>query len=392
MTAIELDSVTKRFEDVTAVDGISLAVEPGEFLVLVGPSGCGKSTTLRMIAGLETVSDGSLEIGGERVNGVEPKDRDVAMVFQNYALFPHMTAERNMTFGADAARDISESELSKRAAEGAEMLGIEDLLDRKPAALSGGERQRVAIGRALVREPSVFLMDEPLSNLDAKLRIQMRTELASLHRRLQTTTVYVTHDQTEAMTLGDRVAVMNDGHAEQVAPPQELYDRPATRFVAEFIGEPAMNVFPVEVRGDAVVHDTGLEVPIAAGEMALKGDIDAADLGVRPEDIDIAPLDDASAGTCTATAEVTVTEPLGDSLLVHCQLGDETVQVSTTPRAAFDPGERVVLTVDADRSHLFDRETGEAVYHAPNTAVGSSEDRTQRADAVAPGAGGEEIQ
>ncbi|WP_396611970.1 ABC transporter ATP-binding protein [Haloferax sp. S1W] len=391
MTAIELDSVTKRFEDVTAVDSISLAVDPGEFLVLVGPSGCGKSTTLRMVAGLETVSDGVLEIGGDRVNGVEPKDRDVAMVFQNYALFPHMTAERNMTFGADAARDISESELSKRAAEVAEMLGIEDLLDRKPAALSGGERQRVAIGRALVREPSVFLMDEPLSNLDAKLRIQMRTELASLHRRLQTTTVYVTHDQTEAMTLGDRVAVMNDGHVEQVAPPQELYDRPATRFVAEFIGEPAMNVLPVEVRSDSVAHDSGLDVPISAGK--IDSTAEAADLGVRPEDIDITTAETASnSGFCTATAEVTVTEPLGDSLLVHCRLGDETVQVSTTPRAAFEPGERVVLTVDADRSHLFDRESGEAVYHAPATAVEESEGTAPSAEAVAPGAGREEIQ
>ena len=364
MTGISLAGLTKGFDDVTAVDGVDLDVREGEFLVLVGPSGCGKSTTLRLLAGLETPTDGTVSINDRDVTDVEASDRNIAMVFQNYALYPHMSAERNMTFGLKSATDFSGDEADRRVAEAAEILDIEDLLDRKPAALSGGEKQRVAIGRALVRDPDVFLMDEPLSNLDAKLRVQMRAELAELHAELQTTTLYVTHDQVEAMTLGDRVAVMDDGQLQQVAPPQTLYDRPETRFVAEFIGSPGMNTVRARLDGTgdcraAVWGDSRVELPDPDPGL---GTDEPVIFGARPEDFSQDPAGPVD-------LEVTVTEPLGDSMLVRGTAGGADLEVSLEPRADVRAGNTVSLAPDPDRLHLFDPDTGEAVYHsAPEVA------------------------
>ncbi|RLM53279.1 sn-glycerol-3-phosphate ABC transporter ATP-binding protein UgpC [Halobellus sp. Atlit-31R] len=363
MTEITIEGLTKRFDDVTAVDDIDLEVESEEFLVLVGPSGCGKSTTLRMIAGLEGITDGELHIGDRRVNELEPKERNIAMVFQNYALYPHMTGAENMKFGMKSVSDYSTTEIDERVREAAGILDIEELLDRRPSELSGGERQRVAIGRAIVREPEVFLLDEPLSNLDAKLRVQMRAELLQLHRELDATTLYVTHDQTEAMTLGDRVAVLNDGQIEQVDPPQRLYDYPATRFVAEFIGSPAMNILPVELvsKGDGVsARHEQFELPLPNAD-GVSAPQPSAFFGVRPEDVSLAAnLDD---DVPTFEADVTVTEPLGESLLVHCLVGDDVIHVKAAARSAIDPGETLTLGVDEARLHVFDT-AGEAIYHS----------------------------
>jgi multiple sugar transport system ATP-binding protein len=368
MADIQLRDLTKRYtDDVLAVDGIDLRIHDGEFLVLVGPSGCGKSTTLRTIAGLEDATDGTIEIDDSVVNDLSPKNREIAMVFQNYALYPHMTAAENMSFGMRSVSDFSAEEIERRVADAAETLGIEELLERKPKELSGGERQRVAIGRALVREPQVFLLDEPLSNLDAKLRVQMRAELLKLHRQLETTTVYVTHDQTEAMTLGDRVAVLNDGQLQQVASPQELYDFPENRFVAEFIGEPAMNVLPVELRatghGLTAAHEGfTVELPGTTDRAALGADDRTVSFGVRPEDIALASsLPD---GAATFTAEVTVTEPLGEQLLLHCRVGSAEIQVKVEPRSQVAVGESVTLGFDRERLHLFAADTGETLYHS----------------------------
>jgi multiple sugar transport system ATP-binding protein len=383
MTDVTLCDVRKRYDDdVLAVEDLDLHVEDGEFVVVVGPSGCGKSTTLRLIAGLETATDGAIEMGDRDVVGVEPKDRNVAMVFQNYALYPHMTARRNITFGMDSAGSFTGAEIADRVEEAAELLDIADLLDRKPGALSGGERQRVALGRAIVRDPDVFLLDEPLSNLDAKLRIKMRSELAKLHDRLQTTTIYVTHDQTEAMTLGDRVVVMHDGAIQQVDPPQRLYDYPANRFVAEFIGDPAMNLFPVGVEGGngrytAVHAGFGMALPDGEGLDSAAGS--EALLGVRPEDLSLASETDAGTGSFAATVDVT--EPLGDSLLLGCRVGADEFKASVSPRRDIDPGETVELVADPARLHLFDVESGEALYHSAD--VGRTVEVPESADRVA---------
>jgi multiple sugar transport system ATP-binding protein len=369
MTGISTTGLRKEFDDVTAVDGVDLTVNEGEFLVLVGPSGCGKSTTLRLVAGLETPTDGRIEIADRDVTGDEPPDRDVAMVFQNYALYPHMSARRNMTFGVTDAGDIAADEIEQRVSEAARILEITDLLDRKPGALSGGEKQRVAIGRALVRDPEVFLMDEPLSNLDAKLRLQMRAELARLHNRLATTTVYVTHDQVEAMTLGDRVAVMNAGEIEQVARPQQLYDYPATTFVAEFIGNPAMNTVDAEVTGvgdDVCVTWADVSVPLPVARGAVEPVDRQTVFGIRPEDLVLdsdGPL----------TLDVEVTEPLGDTLLARGTIGGESFEVQLEPRSGVTPGTAVSLDVDPDRLHLFDPETGQALYHSDTESPDSSD-------------------
>ncbi|GGL66301.1 ABC transporter ATP-binding protein [Halocalculus aciditolerans] len=373
MSDITMTGLTKRFDDVTAVDNIDLETHDGEFLALVGPSGCGKSTTLRMIAGLESITSGELKIGGQVVNDLEPKARNVAMVFQNYALYPHMTGSQNMKFGMKSVSDYTDEEIDQRVQDAADILDIPDLLDRKPAELSGGERQRVAIGRAIVREPDVFLLDEPLSNLDAKLRVQMRAELLQIHREIDATTLYVTHDQTEAMTLGDRVAVLNDGHIEQVDPPQALYDYPSTRFVAEFIGSPAMNTLPVSLQweGHAVdaVHDS-FELSLPRAE-TFDARPDSGIFGARPEDISL--VRNVEEATQTFEAEVTVTEPLGESLLLHCSVGDDELRVKAEARSTIEVGDVVELTVDEDRFHVFDS-AGEAIYHSsPRQA--SDEDR-----------------
>jgi multiple sugar transport system ATP-binding protein len=389
MTTITLENLRKEFDDVVAVDGLDLTVRDGEFLVVVGPSGCGKSTTLRLLAGLETATDGEIRMDDRDVTGTEPKDRNVAMVFQNYALYPHMSGRRNITFGMNAAGSFTDEEIDRRVAEAAETLDITDLLDRKPQAMSGGERQRVALGRAIVRDPDAFLMDEPLSNLDAKLRIQMRAELTRLHAELGTTTVYVTHDQTEAMTLGERVVVMDDGRIQQVDPPQALYDFPANRFVAEFIGDPAMNMVDVAIEEGVAVHDA-FRIPLPAGspedgdgtevETDPLADPDAGDrpnavFGIRPEDLHLAG-ERPDLGETTFEAIVEVTEPLGDSLLVHCSAGNATFKMSAEPRSSLEPGETASVTYDPERLHLFEPETGEAFYHSATAPAPS--DRIER--------------
>jgi multiple sugar transport system ATP-binding protein len=362
MASIVFDGVTKRYPNgITAVNELDLEIVEGEFVILVGPSGCGKSTALRMTAGLETITSGEVRIDGRRVNDVEPSKRDIAMVFQNYALYPHMTVDENMSFPLRQQR-LRKQEIRERVDEVAALLDIDQLLDRKPAALSGGQRQRVAIGRALVRRPKAFLMDEPLSNLDAKLRVQMRAELISLHRQLGITTMYVTHDQTEAMTLADRVVVLRDGVVQQVATPEVLYRTPCNTFVAGFIGSPAMNF--VEGRAD------GGDVRVGALKLALPpvGARGPVVVGVRPEDM---LLDHAGAeGTLSATVELT--EQLGPEKLAYLTLdgvgvigetGDarelrETVVARFDPAARVAVGDRVGLRLRSDRVSLFEPDGG----------------------------------
>ncbi len=390
MAGITLDGVTKRFSaEVVAVNEVSLEIGDGEFMVLVGPSGCGKSTLLRMIAGLEEVTDGRIDIGDNEVTDLPPKDRDIAMVFQNYALYPHMTVEQNLGFGLKL-RKTPKSEIRKRVADVASILGLEDLLKRKPAALSGGQRQRVAMGRAMVREPQAFLMDEPLSNLDAKLRVQMRSELARLRDRLKTTTVYVTHDQVEAMTLGDRVAVMRDGLLQQVDTPQQLYRRPANLFVAAFIGSPSMNLVEADI-SDGRVRFGGYDLPLPEGRGIESHDGSKLILGIRPSDFEDASLGH-DPGLPTIDATVDVIEELGsevhliftveappvaaevrraaadadagdDVLLVHDD--DHANRTAFTARVSAAttgrPGSKVTLTVDPSAFHFFDPVTGEAL-------------------------------
>ena len=375
MASITLDSLRKAFGETTAVDGIDLDIADGEFLVLVGPSGCGKSTLLRTIAGLETPTGGDLHIGSERVNDTEPKDRGVAMVFQNYALYPHMSARRNMTFGLGSHRSVTDDELDEMIADISEMLGIEALLDRRPSALSGGEKQRVAMGRALIREPEVFLLDEPLSNLDAKLRDEMRAELTHLHERIQTTTVYVTHDQTEAMTLGDRVAVMNDGRIEHVGRPQEVYDRPNSRFVAEFIGSPRINVLDVDTEerpdGLSLVGDE-FTISLQGQSVGTALDGREVELGVRPEDLELAAAADSDGVSEPMEMEVTLRETLGNSVVVHGRLGDEQIRVQADSRCSVAPGDRIDVVADCSRLHLFDTDSGETVYRTEQSVSESA--------------------
>jgi len=358
MATVTLSHVTKVFPPgVTAVRDVSLDVADGEFVVLVGPSGCGKSTTLRLIAGLETCTDGEVRIGGERVNDRPPKERDIAMVFQNYALYPHMSARANLAFGLTLRR-MAKADIVRRVNETAATLGIAHLLDRRPKELSGGERQRVALGRAIVREPKAFLFDEPLSNLDAKLRVQMRAELSRLHRRLDATMIYVTHDQLEAMTLGHRIAVMRDGIVHQVAAPQEVYARPADLFVAGFIGSPPMNFVEgvVEARdGQRTLRAGGLALPLdevpAARGAGLAGH--KVVLGLRPEHITI-----GSRGRTTTKGTVEVVEPMGAETHVHVRLGDASWVARLAPDTPVRPDDHVELGLDMARAHLFDPTTG----------------------------------
>ena len=365
MGQLELDSVTKRFGEgdgsVLAVDDVNVDIADGEFLVLVGPSGCGKSTTLRMVAGLESITDGEVRLAGRRINEQAPAERDIAMVFQSYALYPHMSVRGNMRFGLEESTDLDDDAIDERVEETAALLDITELLDRKPGALSGGQRQRVALGRAIVREPEAFLMDEPLSNLDAKLRSQMRTELQQLQADLDTTTVYVTHDQTEEMTMGDRIAILDDGELQQVATPLEAYHRPANRFVAGFIGDPSMNFVDCVVEGDALVADE-FRYPLAGAAAAAVTDGEPVSLGVRPEDVAV----DASGGDGSEhrfPAVVDVVEPMGDENVVHLSLeaGPELVATVDGLRR-IDNGTDVAASIPPDAIHVFDDRSGEALH------------------------------
>ncbi len=360
MAEVVLTKVVKKFGDFTAVKGIDLTVEDGKFTVLVGPSGCGKTTTLRMIAGLEEVTSGEIRIGERVVNNVPPKDRDIAMVFQNYALYPHMDVYNNMAFGLKL-RKIPKDEIKRRVQQAAGLLGIENKLKSKPRELSGGQRQRVAVGRAIVRDPKVFLFDEPLSNLDAKLRVQMRTELEQLHHRLKTTTIYVTHDQVEAMTLGDRIAVMRDGVIHQYDSPKQTYDHPADRFVAGFIGSPAMNFLPAKVTsedGNVFVIGDGFRFPLPSEKAG--GLPTEVVVGIRPEDLDGPITDENADGTLEAT--VTVTEQLGSELLVYATCGNESIVANLDPHHVIHIDDKIRLKVDLNRMHLFDPESDKTIF------------------------------
>ncbi|HEX9822369.1 MAG TPA: sn-glycerol-3-phosphate ABC transporter ATP-binding protein UgpC [Methylomirabilota bacterium] len=363
MAQVMMKALNKKYDEVHAVKDVNLHIRDKEFMVLVGPSGCGKSTTLRMVAGLEEITAGEIHIGDRLVNDLPPKDRDIAMVFQNYALYPHMSVYDNMAFGLKM-RKFPKAEIEKRVKDAAEILGIQELLKRKPRQLSGGQRQRVAVGRAIVRHPQVFLFDEPLSNLDAKLRVQMRVELKKLHNRLETTAIYVTHDQVEAMTLGDRVVVMKDGWIQQVGEPMELYGRPANKFVAGFIGSPAMNFVDVGINeaGGAVVAETqGLRLAVPAAKAgtlrAYKGQ--QVVLGVRPEDVHVATGADAPHHVFDATVEVV--EPLGSEILLDVRIGRSTIVARVEPSVRVKVHETVRLAVNADRLHFFDAKSEQAV-------------------------------
>ncbi|WP_410767205.1 ABC transporter ATP-binding protein [Haloferax sp. DFSO60] len=362
MAELTLDHVSKFFDDdgsqVVAVDDASMEIEDGEFLVLVGPSGCGKSTTLRMIAGLESVSEGEIHLGDERMDNRPPRDRNIAMVFQSYALYPHMTVRGNMRFGLEESTEMADGEIESVVTETAEMLDIAELLNRKPGELSGGQQQRVALGRAIVRDPAVFLMDEPLSNLDAKLRSQMRTELQRLQEELGVTTVYVTHDQTEAMTMGDRIAILNDGELQQVATPLEAYHRPANQFVAGFIGEPSMNFFEMEVEDGTLVGDEISYQLSESSREAVTG-TDRVTLGIRPEDVElVSPKDDNH----TYEATVDVVEPMGNENAVYLDFGADASFVATVGgMRRVEGGTAVHARIPEDAVHLFDTSTGEAL-------------------------------
>ena len=356
MAEVSVRKVVKEYDGgVQAVRGIDLDIADEEFVVLVGPSGCGKSTTLRMIAGLEEISDGEIWIGGDIVNDVPPRDRDIAMVFQNYALYPHMTVFDNMAFGLKLRR-TSKAEIKQRVDEAARILDIVPLLDRKPKALSGGQRQRVAMGRAIVRNPKVFLFDEPLSNLDAKLRVQMRTEIKKVHQTVRTTTVYVTHDQVEAMTLADRVVVMNHGIIEQVGPPQELYHHPRTRFVAGFIGSPAMNFLPVAVDGGTVRLEDGqvLSIPDERARRYEGHRGKPMLLGLRPEHMSETPRE----GSAPLNAMVDVVEPMGMETMVHFRLHGTPTVARIAPETPAHPGQILPLHADMNNMHLIEPESG----------------------------------
>jgi multiple sugar transport system ATP-binding protein len=363
MAEVTLRKVIKRYDDVEAVRGIDLNIADHEFVVLVGPSGCGKSTTLRMIAGLEDITDGDIMIGGDVINDVPPKDRDIAMVFQNYALYPHMTVAENMSFGLRLKR-YPKAEIKARIDEAARMLDIAELVDRKPKQLSGGQRQRVAMGRAIVRNPKVFLFDEPLSNLDAKLRVQMRIEIKKVHQKVRTTTVYVTHDQVEAMTLADRVVVMNGGRIEQIGTPNELYHHPATRFVAAFIGSPAMNFLPCmleEIAGRLHIRLTErIAFPMPPGRAARYQNVGRDEkllLGLRPEHITEAKTH-AEPGFEAFDAVLDVTESLGMETLVYFALEGTQVCGRVNPSAYARDGEAFRLAVDLNNMHLLKEATG----------------------------------
>jgi multiple sugar transport system ATP-binding protein len=376
MASIQLNNVRKVYRDgaeYVAVDGASFTVADGELMVLVGPSGSGKSTLLRMIAGLESITAGDLHIGERRVNDVAPRDRDIAMVFQSYALYPHMTVRQNLGFALRLAKR-PRPEIEQRVKTAAGVLGLDAILDRKPRQLSGGQRQRVALGRAIVRDPAVFLFDEPLSNLDAKLRVQMRAEISALHRRLGATMVYVTHDQVEAMTLGDRIVVLHEGKIQQIGAPLHLYDHPANRFVAGFIGSPAMNFFEGVVQGGdepAFVAEGGafrLPLDAAWAERLRAYGGKAITLGIRPESVYALRGRPADARLAPGTFTVEGLEPLGNEIFVHARAGAHRVTARVVPQPLPAPGEPLELAFDLGRLHFFDRDTEQSLAPQPDVA------------------------
>ena len=370
MVELNLNHIHKKYPNAThyAVEDFNLNIKDKEFIVFVGPSGCGKSTTLRMVAGLEDITEGQLKIDGEVVNDKSPKDRDIAMVFQNYALYPHMTVYDNMAFGLKL-RKYSKEEIDKRVREAADILGLKEFLERKPADLSGG--QRVAMGRAIVRDAKVFLMDEPLSNLDAKLRVSMRAEIAKIHQRIGSTTIYVTHDQTEAMTLADRIVIMSStknpdgsgtiGRIEQIGTPQELYNEPANKFVAGFIGSPAMNFFNVKVDGNRITNSEGLDIAISEGQAKILKETGYQSkeviFGIRPEDVSSRPIVQEVYPDANVDAEVVVSELLGAETMLYLKLGETEFAARVDARDFHNPGEKVNLTFNVAKGHFFDAET-----------------------------------
>jgi multiple sugar transport system ATP-binding protein len=359
MAEVTLADITKQFGTFTAVDHLSMVIEDGKFTVLVGPSGCGKTTTLRMVAGLETATMGEIRIGDRVVNDVPPKDRNIAMVFQNYALYPHMDVFGNMAFGLKL-RKTSKTEIQERVLEAAQLLGIEEKLKSKPRELSGGQRQRVAVGRAIVRKPEVFLFDEPLSNLDAKLRVQMRTELAELHSKLRTTTIYVTHDQVEAMTLGDRIAIMKDGVIQQYASPQDTYNHPNNQFVAGFIGSPGMNFFPAAAtkEGDQIVLSGASFKLTLSSEQSSISLPDQVLVGIRPEDFSGSHSEEED----TIDLEVSVLEQLGHTLLIYGYLDGTQIVASVDPHTEVSLASTIRLSANTASLHVFDPTTEETIF------------------------------
>jgi multiple sugar transport system ATP-binding protein len=354
MAGVRFENVAKRFGAVPVIEGLSLDIQDHEFMVLVGPSGCGKSTALRMIAGLEDITDGNIFIGDRLVNDLQPKDRDVAMVFQSYALYPHMTVRENIEFGLKI-RKTPKEEMARRVNDAAETLGITPLLDRKPKQLSGGQRQRVAVARAIVRNPQVFLFDEPLSNLDAKLRVQMRAEITKLQHRLQTTVVYVTHDQVEAMTMGHRIAVMNGGRIQQVGTPLEVYDTPANAFVAQFIGTPPMNFFDATV-GGGMLNAATFAIPVPASRAAVVRDGQKVRVGIRPENI-VATDEEARGATARIRTEVDIVEPIGHQAIVHSRTGEDRLVAGFDSHNMPRVGDTIEMIVELEAMHLFDGAT-----------------------------------
>jgi multiple sugar transport system ATP-binding protein len=353
MSNLTIRNLTKSYGSTEVLHGINLEVEDGEFVVFVGPSGCGKSTTLRMIAGLEEVTSGDVIIGDRVVNNLQPKERDIAMVFQNYAIYPHMSVKKNIAFGLRTS-NLSKADKEKRIQEVAEILSMVPLLDRKPDALSGGQRQRVAIGRAMVRDPAVFLFDEPLSNLDAQLRTQMRLEIKKLHQRVGNTIVFVTHDQVEAMTMADRIVIMKDGHIQQVGTPAEVYHQPANMFVAQFIGAPSMNLLNGVLSGNGIELDTGTRIPIGHETQGKKLDAPLkVVVGVRPDDLTLDDSNPVISGT------ITLREPLGPETLIYIDTPSGEVIAKASGRTPPEVGETITLSAEISNLHVFNAETGE---------------------------------
>jgi len=356
MASVILKQVTKRFGPVSVIEGLDLEVRDHEFMVLVGPSGCGKSTALRMIAGLEEITGGTISIGDRVVNEVPPKDRDVAMVFQSYALYPHMTVRENLEFGL-RIRKTPRADIDRLIPEAAQILGIQELMDRKPKELSGGQRQRVALGRAIVRKPSVFLFDEPLSNLDAKLRVQMRAEIKKLQTRLEVTTVYVTHDQVEAMTMGHRIAILSAGKLQQVGTPLEVYEKPANLFVAGFIGTPPMNLVSATLaQGGAVARSSGFDVPVPPAVRGEAREGTKVFLGIRPENV-VPPGRTPRGAVHQVPLTVEIVEVLGDEVVVHGRAGEETLVFKQDPHRPAAVGSTIEVQLELESLHLFDAES-----------------------------------